>query len=88
MPEITNETVWAKWSDSVMGCWAKMIDTSPSYSRFGTAITNIIPAEDFLIVEIGSNHTDITDLQIDEIYRKINLFCEKEGVSDIPATFQ
>ena len=88
MPEITNETEWAKWSASVMGCWAKMTDTSPSYSMFGNAITNIIPAEDFLIVEIGSNYTNITNLQIDEIYSKINLFCEQEGIRDIPVTFQ
>jgi hypothetical protein len=88
MPEITNDTEWINWSDSVMGCWAKMIDTSPSYSRFGDAITNIIPAEDFLIVEIDSNSTDITDSQIEEIYLKINHFCNQEGVSDIPITFQ
>jgi len=88
MPEITNDTEWINWSDSVMRCWAKMTNTSPSYSIFGNAITNIIPAEDFLIVEICSNYTDISNSQIEEIYRKINLFCKQEGVSEIPVTFQ
>lgn len=87
MPNTTNETEWNNWSDSVMRCWAKMTEESPLYSEFGDAVTNIIPAEDFVIMEISSEYTNISNHKIEEIYHNIDLFCEQEGVNEIPVSF-
>lgn len=89
MPEITNETEWINRSGSVMRCWVNLTGTTPSCSIPRDAITGIIFTEDFLIVEIGSNYyTKINDSQFEEIYQDIETQCKKEGVSEIPVTFQ
>jgi len=82
------ETIDQEWKNSIADCWLNLNRIGPSYSEFDSSISGVA-ASDIIIVELGSAYKgEVDDSRIDEIYKKIETYCEEqEGISDIPVVF-
>lgn len=82
------ETIDQKWENSIADCWLNLTLMGPSYSEFDSSIKSVA-ASDVIIIELGSAYKEkVNDSKIDEIYQKIENYCEQqEGISDIPVVF-
>ncbi|HII00568.1 TPA: hypothetical protein HA351_02565 [Methanosarcinaceae archaeon] len=82
------ETIDREWKNSIVDCWLNLNRIGPSYSEFDSSITNIAVSH-VLIIELGSEYQgEVDDSKIDEIYQKIEDYCEEqEGISEIPVVF-
>ena len=81
------DTIDQKWNNSIRNCWLNV--KGPSYFRFDKSIRSIGFRNGVSVVEISSAYEgQINDSRIDEIYQKIESYCEEnEGISDIPVVF-
>jgi hypothetical protein len=61
----------------------------PSYSEFDSSIKSVASNNKVIIIELGSAYKEeVDDSRIDEIYQKIDNYCEQqEGISEIPVVF-
>lgn len=82
------ETVDQKWKNSITDCWLNLNKIGPSYSEFDKSIKSVA-AGHVIIIELGSAYKgEVDDSRIDEMYQKIENYCEEqEGVSEIPVVF-
>ncbi|WP_440946134.1 hypothetical protein ACSAZL_18990 [Methanosarcina sp. T3] len=82
------ETADQKWKNSIVDCWLNLNRIGPSYSEFDRSIKSVA-ASDVIIIELGSAYKgEVDDPRIDEMYQKIEDYCEEqEGISDIPVVF-
>ena len=82
------EAIDQEWKNSIAGCWLNLTRMGPSYSEFDSSITSVA-ASDVIIIELGSAYKEeVDDSRIDEIYQKIDNYCEQqEGISEIPVVF-
>ncbi|KKG11376.1 hypothetical protein [Methanosarcina sp. 2.H.A.1B.4] len=82
------ETIDQEWKNSIVDCWLNLNRIGPSYSEFDSSISSIA-ASDILIIELGSAYKEeVDDSRIDEMYQKIEDYCEEqESISEIPVVF-
>jgi hypothetical protein len=82
------ETIDQDWKNSITDCWLNLNKIGPSYSEFDISISGVA-ASDVIIIELGSAYKgEVDDSRIDEMYQKIEDYCEKQGgMSDIPVVF-
>jgi len=82
------ETADQEWKNSIVDCWLNLNRIGPSYSEFDRSISSVA-ASDVIIIELGSAYKgEVDDSRIDEMYQKIEDYCEKqEGISEIPVVF-
>ncbi|WP_292391496.1 hypothetical protein [Methanosarcina sp. UBA5] len=82
------ETVDQKWKNSIADCWLNLTRMGPSYSEFDSSIKSVA-ASNVIIIELSSAYKGkVDDSRIDEIYQKINDYCEQqEGISEVPVVF-
>jgi hypothetical protein len=61
----------------------------PSYSEFDNSVKSVASNNEIIIFELGSAYKEeINDSRIDEMYQKIDYYCEKqEDISEIPVVF-
>jgi hypothetical protein len=83
------ETIDQEWENSIADCWLNLNRIGPSYSEFDKSIKSVA-ASNVIIIELGSAYKEeIDDHRIDEIYQKIDNYCEQqEGISEIPVVFR
>jgi len=83
------ETIDQKWENSIVNCWSNLTRMGPSYSKFDSSITSVASNNKMLIIELGSAYKGkVNDSRIDEIYQKIDDYCEQqEGISEVPVVF-
>lgn len=83
------ETVDQEWENSIADCWLNLTRMGPSYSEFDSSIKSVASNNKMLIIELGSVYKEeVDDSRIDEIYQKIDDYCEQqEGISEIPVVF-
>ncbi|AKB52677.1 hypothetical protein MSBRW_3424 [Methanosarcina barkeri str. Wiesmoor] len=83
------ETIDQKWENSIVNCWFNLTQIGPSYSEFDNSIKNVASNNEMLIIELGSAYKEeVNDSRIDEIYQKIEDYCEQqEGIDEIPVVF-
>lgn len=82
------ETIDQEWKNSIVDCWLNLNRIGPSYSEFDRSIKSVA-ASDVIIIELGSAYKgEVDDSRIDEMYQKIEDYCEEqEGISEIPVVF-
>lgn len=82
------ETIDQEWKNSINDCWLNLNRIGPSYSEFDNSIKSVA-GSDVIIIELGSAYNgEVDDSRIDEMYQKIEVYCEEqEGISDIPVIF-
>ena len=82
------DTVDQEWENSITDCWLNLNDLGPSYSEFDKSIKSVA-AGHVIIIELGSAYKgEIDNSRIDEMYQKIENYCEEqEGISDVPVVF-
>ncbi|MCO5384162.1 MAG: hypothetical protein NHB15_20560 [Methanosarcina barkeri] len=82
------EAIDQEWENSIADCWLNLTRIGPSYSEFDSSITNVA-ASNVIIIELDSTYKEeVDDSRIDEIYQKIDNYCEQqEGISEIPVVF-
>ncbi|WP_440954252.1 hypothetical protein ACSAZK_11395 [Methanosarcina sp. Mfa9] len=82
------ETIDQEWKNSIVHCWLNLTRMGPSYSEFDRSIKSVA-ASDIIIIELGSAYQgEVDDLRIDEMYQKIEDYCEEQGgISEIPVVF-
>lgn len=82
------ETIGQEWGNSIAGCWLSLNQMGPSYSEFDTSI-KCVAASDIIIIELNPAYKEeMNDSRIDEIYWKIEDYCEQQkGISEIPVVF-
>lgn len=82
------ETIDQEWKNSIVDCWLSLNKIGPSYSEFDRSISGVA-ASDVIIIELGSAYKgEIDDSRIDEMYPKIEAYCEEqEGINEIPVVF-
>jgi hypothetical protein len=82
------DTIDQEWRNSVNKCWLNMTKMSLSHSEFDKSIVGFGCAG-YLIVDLNPDYQEkINDSKINEIYLKIDNYCEHEsGISDIPVIF-
>jgi len=82
------ETIDQEWENSISDCWLNLTLMGPSYSEFDSSIKSVA-ASDIIIIELGSAYKGkVNDSRIDEIYQKIEDYCEEqEGISEVPVVF-
>lgn len=85
LPETTDK----KWENSIVNCWSNLTRIGPSYSEFDSSIKSVASNNEMLIIELGSVYKEeVNDSRIDEIYQKIEDYCEQQGgVSEVPVVF-
>jgi hypothetical protein len=79
-----------EWKNSIKDCWLNITkQIGPSYSEFDKAINSIGGGNGLLTVYIGSAYEgQINDSIIDEMYQKIEFYCEENcGINDVPVVF-
>lgn len=83
------ETIDQKWENSIVNCWLNLTRMGPLYSEFDISIRSVASNNKVIIIELDPAYKEeINDSRIDEIYRKINDYCEQhEGISEIPVVF-
>ncbi|WP_048157934.1 hypothetical protein [Methanosarcina sp. Kolksee] len=83
------ETIDQKWENSIVNCWSNLTRIGPSYSEFDNSIKSVASNNEMLIIELGSVYKEeVNDSRIDEIYQKIEDYCEQQGgVSEVPVVF-
>jgi hypothetical protein len=83
------ETIDQKWENSIANCLLNLTRMGPSYSEFDRSIKSVASNNKVIIIELDPAYKEeIDDSRIDEIYRKINDYCEQhEGLSEIPVVF-
>lgn len=83
------ETVDQKWENSIVNCWFNLTQIGPSYSEFDSSIKSVASNNEMLIIELGSAYKEeVNNSRIDEIYQKIEDYCEQqEGIDEIPVVF-
>lgn len=81
------ETIDQEWKNSVTECWVS-ISTNKSLVEFDPSVYAVGGGE-FLEVYLSSSYQGkINESKIDEIYQKIDEYCEQEaGISNIPVLF-
>jgi hypothetical protein len=86
---ILPETIDQEWENSIGNCWLNLTRMGPSYSEFDSSIKSVASNNEMLIIELSSAHKEkVDDSKIDEIYQKIEDYCEQqEGISEIPVVF-
>lgn len=82
------ETIDQEWENSISDCWLNLTLMGPSYSEFDSSIKSVA-ASNIIIIELGSAYKGkVNDSRIDEIYQKIEDYCEEqEGISEVPVVF-
>ncbi|MDY0387313.1 MAG: hypothetical protein RBT65_09345 [Methanolobus sp.] len=82
------KTIDQQWENLVSKCWLS-ISTKRSVVEFDPSVYAIGSAGELLTVHLGSAyHGKINESKIDEIYLKIEHYCEQEtGISGIPVVF-
>jgi len=82
------ETIDQEWENSISDCWLSLNKIGPSYSEFDKSIKSVAVGH-VIIIELGSAYKgEVDDSRIDEMYQKIENYCEEqEGISDIPVVF-
>jgi len=82
------ETVDQEWKNSITDCWLNLNKIGSSYSEFDKSIKSVAVGH-VIIIELGSAYKgEVDDSRIDEMYQKIENYCEEqEGVSEIPVVF-
>jgi len=83
------ETINQEWENSIADCWLNLTQAGPSYSEFDRSIKSIASNNKVIIIDLDPAYKEeINDSRIDEIYRKIDDYCEQqEGISEIPVVF-
>jgi hypothetical protein len=83
------EAIDQKWENSIVNCWLNLTRMGPLYSEFDISIKSFASNNKVIIIELDPAYKEeINDSRIDEIYRKINDYCEQhEGISEIPVVF-
>lgn len=83
------ETIDQEWENSIVNCWLNLTRMGPSYSEFDSSIKSVASNNKMIIIELGSAYKEkVDDSKIDEIYQKIDDYCEQqEGISEIPVVF-
>lgn len=83
------ETVDQEWENSIVHCWLNLTQVGQSYSEFDSSIKSVASNNEIIIIELGSAYIEeVDDSRIDDIYQKIDDYCEKqEGISEIPVVF-
>ncbi|SFM90122.1 hypothetical protein [Methanolobus profundi] len=81
------DTVDQEWKIVIQDCWLNI--TSPSYDNFDESIKSIGNRNGVLTVYLKSAYKkEINDSQIDEIYQKIESYCEENSdISNVPVVF-
>ena len=76
-----------EWDISLQNCWLNM--TGISYYKYDESIKSIGGGNGILMVYVGSAYEgEIDELRIDEMYQKIESYCEENnGISDVPVVF-
>jgi hypothetical protein len=83
------ETIDKEWENSIVDCWLNLTRMGPSYSEFDNSVKSVASNNEIIIFELGSAYKEeINDSRIDEMYQKIDYYCEKqEDISEIPVVF-
>jgi hypothetical protein len=84
------DTVDQEWKSSIRDCRLNIAkEVGPSYSEFDSSINSFGGLNDILNVYIGSAYEgQINDSRIDEMYEKIESYCEENcGINDVPVVF-
>lgn len=83
------ETIDQKWENSTVNCWLNLSKMRSSYSEFDSSIKSVASNNKVIIIDLDSAYKEeINDSRIDEIYQKIDDYCEQqEGISKIPVVF-
>ncbi|AAM03768.1 hypothetical protein [Methanosarcina acetivorans] len=83
------ETIDQEWKNSIVDCWLNLNRVGPSYSEFDSSISGVASNSEIIIIELGSAYKEeVDDSRIDEMYQKIEDYCEEqEGISEIPVVF-
>jgi len=81
------DTIDQEWKSVIQDCWLNI--TSPIYDNFDESIKSIGNRNGVLTIYLKSAYKkEINDSQIDEIYQKIESYCEENsGISDVPVVF-
>lgn len=82
------ETIDQEWENSIKECWLSISTTKPVV-EFDPSVSDIGSAGELLEVYLSSDYEEkINESKIDEIYQKINEYCEEEtGINNIPVVF-
>lgn len=82
------ETIDQEWENLIADCWLNLTLMGPSYSEFDRSMSGVA-ASDILIIELNPAYKEeMNDSRIDEIYQKIEDYCERqEGISETPVVF-
>ncbi|WP_406655992.1 hypothetical protein V7O62_09135 [Methanolobus sp. ZRKC2] len=82
------DTVDQEWKKTIVDCWASLPD-SFSYYKFDKAIHSFSCNNEFIIVDLSSEHKgEINDSRIDHLYKKIEVHCEEStGFNEVPVVF-
>jgi hypothetical protein len=83
------ETIDQKWENSIVNCWLNLTKIGPSYSEFDSSIKSVASNNKVIIIDLDPAYKEeINDSRIDEIYQKIDDYCEQqEDISEIPVVF-
>jgi hypothetical protein len=84
IPEKLNK----EWNSSLEDCWLHLTKNKP-YSQFDISIVSYGRRGDFIEVELDPAYQEeINETRIDDIYRKIAVYCEDtDGLSEVPIVF-
>lgn len=83
-------TIDQEWKNSITNCWLDITkNIGPSYSEFDSSIVTVASDNTVLIMDIDYDYREeINDSRIDEMYWKIEEYCEQQqGVTNIPVVF-
>jgi hypothetical protein len=81
------ETIDQEWENSVSKCWLS-ISTEKSLVEFDPSVDSIGGGELLEVYLSSSYQGKINESKIDEIYQRIDEYCEQEaGISEIPVVF-
>ncbi len=83
------ETIDQKWENSIVNCWLNLTRMGPSYSEFDSSIKSVASNNKVIVIDLDSAYKEeINDSRIDEIYQKIEDYCEQqESISEVPVVF-
>jgi hypothetical protein len=89
-PETVNDDeIVDFFSDPVYKCWSNMTEIDQFFAGFDDLVIGFNHAGGgYLIVELESAFSEkVNETTINEIYQRIDDYCEQEGVSEIPVVF-
>jgi hypothetical protein len=70
-------------------CWSNMTETDQLFGEFESYVIGLpYSCSGFMIVELESDKREmITETILDDIYQMLDVYCENEGISDVPVVF-